>query len=103
MFSEARDKINRLLERYISLEHPWDYVAHFMVSFMLVFSIFFVLKKFLHKTGALFTSILITFFLGIIKEIWLDKTTEGFGNKDMVANILGIYFAYLAVKKSFRG
>ena len=103
MFSEARDKINRLLERYISFEHPWDYVAHFIVSFLLVFGVFFVLKKFLHKTSALFLSILATFFLGFTKEVWLDKVKEGFSGIDMTANILGIYLAYLVVKKNFKG
>ncbi|MFY9457960.1 MAG: hypothetical protein WAP23_03480 [Candidatus Spechtbacterales bacterium] len=87
-----------------TMEHPWDYVAHFIVSFagvgILFTALFFLLKALGVQPGAqqkiaIFTGAGIMLVIGIIKEI-NDKNlgkTDMAG--DMLADILGILAALL--------
>lgn len=78
--------------------HPWDYVAHFIISFAGVLAILLFLK-FLNIPDRLsfYIAIAVMLVLGIIKEIddiYLGKTD---GIADMTANILGIALAVLII------
>ena len=83
-----------------AMEHPWDYVAHFIVSFagvgILYLALFFPLKALgVQPKIAVFTSATIMLVIGIIKEV-NDKNlgkTDMAG--DMVADAIGITLALI--------
>ncbi len=84
-----------------TMEHPWDYVAHFIVSFagvgILYLALFFPLIKALgvQPKIAIFTSAAIMLVIGIIKEV----NDKNLGKTDMAgditADILGIALAVI--------
>lgn len=85
-----------------AMEHPWDYVAHFIFSFIGLGILFLILlfpfKAFgLQPKIAVFASAGIMLAIGIVKEIGdknLGKTDMA---QDMLANILGIIAATLLI------
>lgn len=85
-----------------AMEHPWDYVAHFIVSFtgvgILSLVLFFSLKALgAQPRIAILVSAIIMLAIGIVKEI-NDKNlgkTDMAG--DMLADILGIVLATLLI------
>lgn len=72
--------------------HPWDYVAHFIVSFALALIIFLVGNKILGASfkSSLGAAIFAALAVGTVKEFddWRIGNTDISG--DMIANILGI-------------
>src|SRR3989338_1533370 len=76
--------------------HPWDYVLHFGVSFVLVQFIFSVLFLQFPKAGSLIAAICCAFALGILKElIDVEISVE-----DLFFDIAGIATAVLLIAKN---
>lgn len=73
-----------------TMEHPWDYVAHFIVSFagvgIIYLALFFPLKTLgLQPKITLLVSAGIMLAIGIIKEV----NDKNLGKQDMAGDILG--------------
>lgn len=79
-------------------DHPWDYVAHFIVSFVVMLAISLFLKIVnVPPRISFYTAIGFILLLSIIKEvadIYLGKTD---GLADMTANIIGVIAAALII------
>ena len=83
--------------------HPYDYIAHFTVSFVGVILLFLILKLPGINLGLSFkisflSAVCIMIFAGIVKEISdanMGKTDMVF---DLLANALGIMLAMLIIK-----
>lgn len=87
-----------------ALEHPWDYVAHFLVSSVglgiLFLILFWIIKVFNvpHReliSGTLAATIIATF--GLAKEISDKNLGKQDMAGDMLANTIGITFAALLI------
>ncbi len=77
----------------ILLAHPWDYVAHFVVSFtgVVFFSIFFC-KIFHWGHGTpLVLSAIIMLAVGFLKEIFIDPYIS---MEDIGWNFVGVFLAF---------
>ncbi|MBI1888591.1 MAG: hypothetical protein HYS15_01520 [Candidatus Spechtbacteria bacterium] len=78
--------------------HPWDYAAHFIVSFAAMSALFFILRTLKVSYGASFiTAVCILFVFAAAKEIsdaQLGKTDLA---QDMLANFLGISAATVLI------
>lgn len=72
--------------------HPWDYAAHFIISFTLVLIIFAALNKAFGVSfkSSLVAAIFATLMIGVVKECddWRVGNTDIIA--DMAANLIGI-------------
>ena len=92
---------------FLPTGHPYDYIAHFIVSFAGVILLFLILKLPGINLGLSFkisflSAVGIMIFVGVVKEISdanMDKTDMVF---DLFANALGVIVAMLIIKALWR-
>lgn len=102
IIAKTVEKITGFIYKYIFFflpnDHPWDYIAHFIVNFVGVLAILFFLKVInVPPRISFYVAISVMLLLSIVKEtmdLYLGKTD---GIADMTANILGIAFAVLII------
>ena len=78
--------------------HPWDYLAHFIVSFVTVLGLFFALKTFgVNHSVALITAVSALLAIALIKEIDDFRLGNSYIVMDMLMNFLGISAAVVFI------
>ena len=89
------------------MAHPWDYVAHFIVSSagvgILFLVLFFPLKALgIHPKAAIFVSAAIMLVIGIVKEISDKNLGKQDMAGDMLADFLGITLTVIVIFLAMR-
>lgn len=98
-----REKIGNLINNFVTLSfvphpHPWDYVAHFALSFVGIFGILFFLKLLdVPSKVSFYSAVGVVLSLGIIKELIDMRLGRTDMAGDMTANILGLALASLII------
>lgn len=79
--------------------HPWDYVAHSIISFILAGSIFFFAYRVIHldQRASVIAAVCITLTMGVIKELSDMRLGKTDIPQDIAADILGIVIALFLV------
>lgn len=93
--------IDNTIFLFLPKNHPWDYVMHFLVSFIGVILLFLLLSHFTVKLQLSFAiAASIMMILGLIKEINDFLLGKNDMVQDALADLIGIAYATCAIALS---
>ncbi len=98
MIQKAADFVYKYFLFFLPHGYPWEYAAHFIVSFTVVSALFFILRAFKVSYNASFiTAVCILLIFAVAKEISDARMGKTDLAQDMLANLLGISAAVVLI------